>query len=144
MQCAHNRSGLFCGACKEGYSQIFGTSQCNPCTNTCIFAFVILFAVMGVALVFFLFVCKLTVATGTVSGLVFCAYILGVSCTIFLPVESTDALSIFVAWLNLDFGSEICFFYYRMDADSKTWLHFFPVCIWVLVEIVIFISHFLL
>ena len=52
-------------------------------------------ALMGVALVFLLLVCKLTVATGTLSGLVFYANIVGVNRTIFPPVKSTDALSVF-------------------------------------------------
>jgi len=42
---------------------------------------------MGLALVFFLLVSKLTVATGTLSGLVFYTR---VNHTIFIPVESTD------------------------------------------------------
>ena len=52
---------------------------------------------MGVALVVLLLVLKLTVATGTLSGLVFYANILGVNCTIFLPVEYTDVFSVFIA-----------------------------------------------
>jgi len=97
---------------------------------------------MGVALVSLLLVCKLTVATGTLSGLVFYANIVGTNQTIFLPVESTDAFSVFIAWLNLDFGIETCF-YDGMDAYIKTWLQFvFPVYIWVLVGLVILISHF--
>ena len=97
---------------------------------------------MGVALVFFLLVCKLTVATGTLSGLVFYANIVGVNHAIFLPVESTDAFSVFIAWLNLDFGIETCF-YNGMDAYSKTWLQFvFPVYIWVIVGLIILISQF--
>ena len=140
-QCAYNRSGLLCGACKEGYSLVLDSSHCRQCTNSYI-AFFILFAVMGVALVFFLLVCKLTVATGTLSGLVFYANIVGVNRTIFLPVESTDAFSVFIAWLNLDFGIETCF-YDGMDAYGKTWLQFvFPVYIWVLVILMIVISHY--
>ena len=98
---------------------------------------------MGVALVFLLLVCKLTVATGTFSGLVFYASIVAVNRTIFLPVKSTDALPVFIAWLNLDFGIETCF-YNGMDAYSKTWLQFvFPVkYIWTLVGLMILISHF--
>ena len=96
---------------------------------------------MGVALVFLLLVCKLTVATGTISGLVFYANIVGEIRTIFLPVKSTDVLSIFIAWLNLDFGIETCF-YDGMDAYSKTWLQFvFPIYLWVLVGLMIIISH---
>ena len=141
MQCAYIRSGLLCGACKEGYSLVLGTSHCKLCSNTHL-ALLIPFAVMGVALVFLLLLCKLTVATGTLSGLVFYANIVGVNRTIFLPVQSTDAFSVFIAWLNLDFGIETCF-YDGMDAYSKTWLQFvFPVYIWLLVGLIILVSHF--
>ena len=145
MQCANNRSGYLCGRCKEGYSLALGNFQCvensMQCTNNYL-SLLIVFAVMGVALVFLLLVCKLTVATGTLSGLVFYANIVGVNPTIFLPVESTDAFSVFIAWLNLDFGIEVCFFE-GMDAYSKTWLQLvFPVYLWVLVGLMILISHF--
>ena len=141
IQCAYNRSGLLCGKCKESYSLVFGTSRCEKCTNSHL-VLLIPFAVMGVALVFFLLVCKLTVATGMLSGLVFYANIVGVNRNIFLPVESTNLFSIFIAWLNLDFGIETCF-YNGMDAYSKTWLQFvFPVYIWVLVGLIILVSHF--
>ena len=141
LQCADNRSGLLCGACMKGYSLVLGTSHCRQCTNSHL-VLLIPFAVMGVALVFLLLVCKLTVATGTLSGLVFYANIVGVNRTIFLPVESTDGLSVFIAWLNLDFGIETCFFD-GMDAYSKTWLQFvFPVYIWVLVGLMIFVSNY--
>ena len=118
VQCAYNRAGHLCGACKTHYSLVLGTSYCKQCTNSHL-ALLILFAVMGIALVILLFVCKLTVATGTLSGLVFYANIVSVNRTIFLPVESTDAISVFIAWLNLDFGIEICF-YDGMDAYSQT------------------------
>ena len=140
-QCAHNRAGLLCGACKEGYSVVLGTSHCQQCNNNEI-AFLILFAIMGLALVFLLLVCKLTVATGVLSGLVFYANIVGVNHNIFLPVESADALSVFIAWLNLDFGIETCF-YNGMNAYDKTWLQFvFPVYVGVLVILMIVISHY--
>ena len=141
IQCDYNRSGLLCGHCKEGYSLVLGTSQCRTCTNIFLLLF-ILFALMGVALVFLLLVCKLTVAAGTLSGLVFYSNIVGVNRTIFLPVRSTNALSVFIAWLNLDFGIETCF-YDGMDAYSKIWLQFaFPVYIWVLMGLMIFISYY--
>ena len=142
MQCAYNRSGLLCGAYKEGYSLVLGTSHCRKCPNNYHLALLIPCAVMGVALIFFLLVCKLTVATGMLSGLVFYANIIGPNRTIFLPVESTNAFSIFIAWLNLDFGIETCF-YNGMDVYSKTWLQFvFPVYIWVLVGLMILLSHY--
>ena len=141
IQCAYYRSGLLCGACKEGYSLVLGTSHCKQCTNSHL-ALLIPFALMGVALVIFLFVSKLTVATGTLSSLVFYANIVGVNHTIFLPADSTVVFSMFIAWLNLDFGIETCF-YDGMDAYSKTWLQFvFPVYIWLLVGLVVLISNY--
>ena len=152
-QCAYSRSGLLCGACNTkqcnnslpcnstGYSLVLGSSHCKQCTNIHLLL-VTPFALMGVALVFLLLVCKLTVATGTLSGLVFYANIVGPNRTIFLPAGSTDALSVFIAWLNLDFGIETCF-YNGMDASSKTGLQFvFPVYIWMLVGLVVFLSHY--
>ena len=137
-QCAYNKSGLLCGACKNECSVVLGTSHCKQCTNYHLYL-LIPFAAMGIALVFLLLVCKLTVATGTLSGLVFYANIVGVNRTIFLPGES---LSVFIAWLNLDFGIETCF-YNGMDTYSKTWLQFvFPLYIWVLVGLMILVSHF--
>ena len=141
IQCAYNRSGLLCGQCKKGYSLVLGTFQCKQCTN-CHLALLIPFALMGVALVFSLLFCKLTVATGTLSGLIFYANIVRTHRTIFLPVKSTDAFSVFIAWLNLDFGIETCF-YKGMDAYSNTWLQLvFPLYIWVLVGLMILTSHY--
>ena len=139
MQCAYNRSGLLCGVCKEGYSLVLGTQQCRKCTNSHL-VLLIPFAVMGITLVLLLLVCKLTVVTGTLSGLMLYANIVGVNRTNFLAVNPIP--SIFIAWLNLDFGIETCF-YNGMDAYSKTWLQFvFPVYIWVLVGLIILVSHF--
>ena len=142
IQCAYKRSGLLCGACKDGYSLVLGTSHCRKCTNSHL-TLLIAFALMGVVLVCLLLVCKLTVATGTLSGLVFYANIVGANRIIFLPVESTNPfLSVFIAWLNLDFGIETCF-YNGLDVYSKTWLQFvFPVYIWLLVGLIILVSHY--
>ena len=93
-------------------------------------------------IVFLLLVCKLTVATGTLSGLLCYANIVGVNCTIFRSAESTNPLSVFIAWLNLDFGIETCF-YNGMDTYGKTWLQFvFPVYIWLLVGLMIIVSNY--
>ena len=120
---------------------VLGSSHCKKCNDNHL-VLLIPFALMGVALVLFLLVCKLTVATGMLSGLVFYANIVGFNHSVFLPVKSTDAFSTFIAWLNLDFGIETCF-YNGMNAYSKTWLQFvFPVYIWVLVGLMTLVSHF--
>ena len=52
-------------------------------TSCCSFPMIM----MGVTLVFLLLVCKLTVATGALSGLVFYANIVGTNHAIFLPAK---------------------------------------------------------
>ena len=59
LQCAYNRSGLLCGACKKGYSLVLGTSQCKQCTDIHL-VLLIPFTLMGLALVFFLLNCQQT------------------------------------------------------------------------------------
>ena len=95
---------------------VLGTSHCKQCTNSHL-VLLIAFAMMGVALVFLLLICKLTVATGMLSGLVYMPInIVGVNRTTFPPVN--PVLSVFIAWLNLDFGIETCF----NNGIDKTWL----------------------
>ena len=81
-------------------------------------------------------------ATGTLSGLVFYANIVGVNHNIFLPERLTNFIQSSVAWLNLDFGIDTCF-YNGMDSYTKKWLQFvFPVYIWVIVGLMIIVSQF--
>ena len=111
IQCANNRADLLCGACKEGYSLslVLGTSQCREYTNSHL-VWLVLFAVMGVALVILLFVCKLTMVEGTLSGLCSTSILLeSIVPSFYHAVESTDAFSVFIVWLNPDFGIALFF-----------------------------------
>ena len=139
-QCNYNRSGLLCGKCKEGLSLVLGSSQCKECSNNYL-ALLIPFALAGVLLVILLFLLHLTVAAGTLHGLIFYANIVAANHHIFFPQSLNNPASIFIAWLNLDLGIQTCF-YNGMDAYAKTWLEFvFPVCIWVIVGLLVYISH---
>ena len=139
-QCNVNRSGLLCGKCKEGLSLVLGSSQCKECSNNYL-ALLIPFALAGVLLVILLFLLHLTVAAGTLHGLIFYANIVAANHHIFFPQSSNNPASIFIAWLNLDLGIQTCF-YNGMDAYAKTWLDLvFPVYIWVIVGILVYISH---
>ena len=71
---AYNRSGLLCGKCQKGFSLVFGSSKCLKCSNNYL-SLLIAFALAGLILVIFLLVLKLTVAIGTINGLIFYANI---------------------------------------------------------------------
>ena len=102
------------------------------CSNTYIVVLVV-FVIAGIVLVVLLLFCKLTVAMGTINGLIFYANVVAVNQSVFFPSGDTNAvldiLRAFIAWLNLDLGIETCF-YDGMDAYARTWLQFiFPVYI---------------
>ena len=139
-QCSKNRKGLLCGKCAQNFSLVMGTNRCLQCSNDYLWL-IVAFAFVGVALVLLLLVLRLTVAVGTINGLIFYANIIAInSATFFTP--HTNVLTVFIAWLNLDLGIETCF-YDGMDAYTKAWLQFvFPFYVWVLVGIIILISHY--
>ncbi len=142
-QCSFSRTGTLCGGCPDGFSLVFGSSQCKRCSNSYI-GFLLLYALAGIALVLFLLLCQMTVATGMLGGLLFYANIIAVNRTIFFPNQgaSTLLLRVFIAWLNLDVGFEVCF-YNGMDAYARTWLQFvFPLYIWGIVGAVTVLSHY--
>ena len=139
-QCSSNRTGLLCGKCAQNFSLVLGTNRCLKCSNYYLWL-TVAFAFAGVALVLLLLVLRLTVAVGTINGLVFYANILAVNSATFFRPQSTNILTVFIAWLNLDLGIEGCF-YNGMDAYTKAWLQFaFPLYVWALVGVIILVSH---
>lgn len=131
-QCANNRTGIVCGRCQEGFSRILGQPFCRKCSNSYL-ALLIPFALLGILLVFFLFVTQLTVATGTIHGLILYANIVNANRDIFFPTKFCPFYTVFISWLNLDFGINSCF-YNGMDQLMYTgWQFVFPLYLWFVV-----------
>ena len=108
-QCAFNHSGVLCGGCYGNLSLALGTSRCLPCDNRYV-SLLIVFLFAGLVLVFFIKVLDLTVAKGTINGLIFYANIVWANKSILFPTTETlhpaqQILHTFIAWLNLDLGS---------------------------------------
>ena len=142
-QCAFNRSGTLCGSCKDGLSVTLGNSCCKNCTNAdSRLSLFITFALAGAILVTVLLALNLTVAVGTINGLIFYANIIATNRAVFIrPFNSSNILHVFIAWINLDFGFETCLFN-GMDDYMKTWLQLaFPLYIIFLVVLVIVVAE---
>ena len=142
-QCASNRTGILCGACMENFSLAIGSSRCIECHNSHNVALLVIFAAAGVFLVFFILALNLTVTQGLINGLIFHVNIMWAYKIILFPsAEVQDKylfyfLQVFVAWLNLDFGIETCFFS-GLNAYQRTWLQFlFPIYIWAIAGVII-------
>ena len=141
-QCMHNRSGTLCGGCRPGLSLMLGSNRCYFCNNNYL-SLLIVFILAGIALVAFLLVLNMTVSVGSINGLLLSANVVKLNEVVFFPNGAKlPVLNQFIAWLNLDFGIETCFFN-GLDGYWKTWLQFvFPIYIWLLIGAIIIGSHY--
>ena len=140
-QCLFNHVGRLCGGCKENYSLAIGSSHCIHCPNNNNLALLVFFAAAGFLLVLFINALNLTVTQGMINGLIFNANIVWTYRSILFTqqVESNLIVVIktFIAWLNLDFGIQVCFVK-GLNAFWKTWLQYlFPFYIWSIAGVII-------
>ena len=143
LQCADNRNGTLCGACSEGYSLTLSNFECRSCEDRFL-SLMVLFVVAGVALIALLLALHMTVAAGTLNGLILYANIVNVHRDILFtyrqPGFRINPLSVFISWLNLDFGIPTCF-YDGLDDYQYSWLQFtFPLYLWFLIGAIILSS----
>ncbi len=123
LQCAHNRGNQFCGSCiSDNYSLVLGSNACKSCKSNAYVLITIPIGIAGIVLVGFIFFLNLTVAVGTINGLIFFANIVKIY-EKFFSFEPICFLSRFISWLNLDMGIETCF-YSGMNAYQKVGLQF--------------------
>ena len=118
VQCHENRTGIVCGACKQNYSLNLNTLKCVKCSNnySCL---IVVFSFAGIALIATLTLLHMTVASGTINGLILYANVVKICWNLFFPPEKLEVnlLTIFIAWMNLDLGISTCF-YNGLDSFS--------------------------
>ena len=144
-QCAYNRTGVLCGSCRRMSSLSLASSRCLPCHSywpaVCI-AILLVAILAGILLVTALLTLNMTVSVGLINGFIFYADIVSAGSAVFFPTLEPSFPSVFVAWLNLDIGMDVCFID-GLDAYIKTWLQLaFPLYIISLVAVVIKISEY--
>ena len=136
-----------CGSCIDGYSLALGPQA--KCVKNCqlwkTFLMLFVFVLAGILIIFFLTIFNMTVSEGTIGGLIFYANFVNANQRSFFPTSEMNTISnclmIFVAWLNLDVGFEVCF-YQGMDAYQKQWLEFGFILYLLFLEVsIIFLCH---
>ena len=144
-QCANNRTGRLCGACQQNYSLSLGSSRCLECQNhtPAVPVGIFLLAIIaGILLVTALLALNMTVAVGLINGFIFYSNIVAANSAVFFPSSEPSFPTVFIGWLNLDVGIDVCFFD-GLDAYYKTWLQLaFPAYIIILVIIIIIVSEY--
>ena len=149
-QCKNHRTEILCGSCADHRSLVFGSTRCKRCHHSLstlrVIGLILLFAVLGIILVLLVGVLNITVTEGTLNAMVFYMNVVRVNTSIFFdlpknPNRLNALLKVFVAWMNLDWGIETCF-YNGMDAVWKTGLQFvFPLYLFFLTLLVIYFSR---
>ena len=142
-QCSDNYASTLCSSCADGYSIALGSNQCLKCSNDNI-SLLIVFLVGGALLIVLLAVSNMTVSTGKINCLLFYANIIKVTGKelFVLQVPYFLPFSIFINWLNLDFGIESCFFN-GFTAYIKAWFQFlFPLYLFLLMGIIVLAAHY--
>ncbi len=143
MQCQDGREGVLCGKCKENFSLSLGQELCisnSKCSIWMLVTLILVFVFAGISLVFFLSLLNFTVTQGTMYGVL--CYVSMVHANHNLLLSSGPRpLSIVIAWLNLDFGFNVCL-YSGLNAYQKIWLEFsFIFYLLFLSLTIIFLSH---
>ena len=135
------RACLLCGSCQPGLSLSLGSSRCFLCPSywpALFIAITIAAMLAGIALVTLLLVLNMTVAVGTLNGLIFYANVVYAYQNILLPFQGINFITVLISWLNLDLGIDTCYFP-GMDTYIKTWLQLaFPTYV---IFLVILYSH---
>ena len=132
--------------CMPGFSLSLGSSRCIKCPHNWYLNLIGILTtafVAGIALVIFIFSLNMTVAVGTINGLLFYANIVAINADAYFMLFATPNFpAVFISWLNLDIGFDVCFFE-GMDDSSKALIELaFPAYIIILVVIVIVVSEY--
>ena len=133
--CRAKRDGILCGKCIEGYSVVFGSQDCHRCHNYSLVT-LIMYAIVGMVVVFLLSFLKLTVDKGIINGVIFYANIVYINHNL-LYISHIEALPGIFNLINLDVPTSVCF-YQGMTALARCAIEFiFPIYLWLLVFMVI-------
>ena len=139
--CAEGRTGTLCGACREGLSSVFGTAECQKCSNAWL-AIILLLAILGIVIVISGLLLDLTITQGLINGPLFYCYIVMVNSNIFLRRNESGFLFWFLSWMNMDSGYPVCF-YDGMTEPAKLGLQYvFPAYIIFMIVFIIVLGQY--
>ena len=145
--CVNHREGTLCGKCNEGLSTVFGSRNCDSCSNKWLWTITIYFG-LGALLICFLYAMRLTLTTGTLNGIIFFAQVTNgslIDLSTFGDSGDTVGFKLaigFLLFLNLNLQFPLCF-YDGMTELWKTGLTFvFPIYLLTIVVVLIILSRY--
>ena len=137
--------------CRPGLGLSLDSSRCIQCSENWrrnLVGIVLAALMAGIGLVVSMLALNMTIAVGTLNGILFFANIVAANAeTYFLPFTTPNFVTVFISWLNLDMGFDVCFFANNDSEINYTVLYktlaqlAFPAYIIILVIIVIVASE---
>ena len=144
LQCQFNRTVILCSQCQDSLSMAFGSSRCIHCTNIHVLISIVILLAGFIALVVALYILNFTVTNGSTTGIIFYVNVININDSTFLANDNIfKPLRVFISFVNLNLGIEMCFFN-RMNSYAKRLLHlFFPLYLIIISAFIIITSCYL-
>ncbi len=142
VQCGagYNRIGILCGACRNGYSVVFGSARCRKCSNSSV-ATLVAYLAIGVILVFAISYLEINITGGYLNGVLFYSNIVSIYGP-FLTPTSYDGRRFYLAnWLTLNLGIEACFYDGMGELERIWWQLSFPLYLFALMLLVTLLAR---
>lgn len=135
IQCEKGFSGILCGKCTTNLSATFGSVACKKCVLSNLALVMVIFVIAGPLLIFSILYGDLTINKGTLASGIFYANVVHIHRSILFGPSHISAVTVIIAWLNLDLGIELCF-YPGMTFYARLWFQYlFPTYLMLLVLI---------
>lgn len=142
--CVDGRNDTLCGKCNYGLSTVFGSTICKECSSWWLCTTAV-YAALGPLVIYLLYALRLTLASGTLNGILFYVQIMNgfQLCNNDGNINfETRFCSIFTSLLTLNLGFPVCF-YNGMSELAKAMLNLaFPVYLLTIVVILIIVSRY--
>lgn len=135
----YRRSGILCGKCEDGYSMTLGSHRCKKCDDNGI-SLIILFAFAGIIVMFGISFLRITVSDGYLNSILFYTNVVSIYIPILNSGSRNKSVFVIVAWFNLNYGIEQCF-YNGMTTLTQVALRLaFPLYLLLLMVLIIILS----
>uniref|UniRef100_A0A1X7TTE4 Uncharacterized protein n=1 Tax=Amphimedon queenslandica TaxID=400682 RepID=A0A1X7TTE4_AMPQE len=137
--CRTHRTGVLCGGCTEGYSEMFSSTECGKCSNTGLF-YLLALAVYGIIIVLIFFTFRVTVSESYLAGCFFYSAMIMVSIKEDIIYTNQPLIGLFYGLLNMEFSFKHCV-YNGMNNLVKTSLaYLLPIYLWLIVGALVLVS----
>ena len=137
--CLDNREGPLCSQCSPGYSVVFASNECKQCSNWWLLILIV-YAVTGPLFICLLYALRLTLTTGTLNGIIFCAQMFQV---IDLPSPTYSKISIVTrSFLYIVFYYPHCFYNGMTEVWKSIIVTIYPLYLILILLSIVALSRF--